>query len=140
MGREKVESIATRGVGPALAALATGNLDLFCDSQQVIDNIIRSDAVHYVANLQEDALSADGIPTAQMQGFAWVVPNWQALFAPRELPSEAVLALANVLQKVVRDPEYKADLARQAAKAAAPEKANPLEVEMSLRLGVELSK
>lgn len=140
MGGDKVESIMTRGVGPALAGLATGSLDLFCDSQQVIDTIIKSDAVQYVANLQEDALSADGIATAQMQGFAWVVPNWNALFAPRELPSATVLALATVLQKVARDPAYAADLLRQAAKAASPEKTNPMEVEMSLRLGVELSK
>lgn len=136
LGAAKVEAVATRGVGPAMVELANGKVDLFCDDAQVVESIVKTGKVKVLANLQEDALSDGEVPTAQMQGYAWVVPNWQALFVSTDAPSDTVFALSDALKRVVRDPDFQSRLKGNMARPVANDKTGPEEVDMSLRLGI----
>ena len=141
-GSDTFETVVYRGSAPALADLLAGKVDLNCDQAILFGPHIASKRIKPLANLQEDAIGEVAISaaaTAQAQGYAAVVPNWTALFAPTNTDAAIVHHLSVALQRVLAEPAFDAELRRFLALPVTPEKGVPLEVDLSLKVGLEVS-
>lgn len=141
-GDNTFKTVVYRGSAPAMADLLAGKVDLNCDQAILFGPHIASKRIRPLANLQEDAVGEVAISaaaTAQAQGYAAVVPNWTALFAPTGTDPAIVRHLSLVLQRVLADPAFDAELRRFLALPVTPEKGVPLEVDLSLKVGLEVS-
>lgn len=141
-GSDTFETVVYRGSAPALTDLLAGKVDLNCDQAILFGPYIAGKRMRPLANLQEDAVGEVAISTAataQAQGYAAVVPNWTALFAPTTTDAAIVRHLSMVLQRVLADPAFDAELRRFLALPVTPEKGIPLEVDLSLKVGLEVS-
>jgi tripartite-type tricarboxylate transporter receptor subunit TctC len=141
-GNDTFETVAYRGSAPALADLLAGKIDLNCDQAILFGPHIASKRIRPLANLQEDAVGEVAISaaaTAQAQGYAAVVPNWTALFAHTSTDAAIVRHLSAALQRVLAEPAFDAELRRFLALPVTPEKGVPLEVDLSLKVGLEVS-
>jgi tripartite-type tricarboxylate transporter receptor subunit TctC len=132
--------VSFRGVAPSLVALMGGRLDLICEPVSSFAPQVASGQVVPLANLQEDAAAKDSVTTAQAQGYAIVVPNWTALFAPAGTDAAMVAYWSNALQRVLVDPTFQAELRGFSAGPVTPDKGVPLEVELSLKVGLEVAR
>ena len=113
---------------------------MLCDMQSSFEPFARTGKIRYIANLQEEAASESNVATAQEQGYAVVVPNWSGLFAPSNLPQTQSLALIAAIQEIVADPKFIDKLRNSSTRPVASEKSQPLEINMSLRVGAEIFK
>ena len=129
-----------RGVAPSLIALMGGRLDLVCEPASSLAPQVASGQVIPLANLQEDAAAEGNIATAQAQGYAMVVPNWTALFAPAGTDAAIVAYWSDALQRVLSDPTFQAELRGLSAGPVTSDKGVPLEVELSLKVGLEVDR
>jgi tripartite-type tricarboxylate transporter receptor subunit TctC len=139
-GESVFNVVPFRGVAPSLAALMGGQLDLVCEPVSSFAPQVASRQVIPVANLQEDAAAEGSVATAQAQGYAMVVPNWTALFAPAGTDAAIVAYWSNSLQRVLVDPTFQAELRGLLADPVTPDKGVPLEVELSLKVGLEVAR
>lgn len=135
-----IQTVAYRGSAPALADLLGANVDLNCDQAILFGPHVTANRVVPLANLQEDAVSEAGIATAQAQGYAAVVPNWNSLFAPAGTDPAIVRHLSQALQRVLADPAFGAELRGFWALPVTPDKGVPLEVILSLKVGLEVAR
>ena len=140
IGTEKMDAVVYRGMGPAMAELLNAKIDMLCDMQSSFEPFARTGKIRYIANLQEEAASESNVATAQEQGYAVVVPNWSGLFAPSNLPQTQSLALIAAIQEIVADPKFIDKLRNSSTRPVASEKSQPLEINMSLRVGAEIFK
>ncbi len=139
-GDTAIRTVAYRGGAPALADLLGGNVDLNCDQAILFGLYVNQNRVVPLANLQEDAVGEGSVPTAQAQGYAAVVPNWTALFAPAGTDPAIVRHLSQALQRVLADPAFGSELRGFWALPVTPDKGIPLEVNLSLKVGVEVTR
>jgi len=139
-GESLFNVVPLRGVAPSLVALMSGGLDLVCEPVSSFAPQIAAGQVIPLANLQEDAAADGKVATAQAQGYAMVVPNWNALFAPAGTDAAIVAYWSNALQKVLIDASFQDELRRYSAGPVTPDKAVPLEVELSLKVGLEIAR
>jgi len=127
------------GVAPGLLALMGSQVDLMCEPLSSFAPQVASGQAIPLANLQEDAAAEGGVATAQAQGYAVVVPNWNALFVPAGTDAAIVAYWSNALQKALADPTLQAELRALSAGSVTTDKAVPLEVELSLKVGLEVA-
>jgi putative tricarboxylic transport membrane protein len=101
----KPTRVVYRGTGPALNDLVAGQVDYMCDQivnlvPQIQANSIRAYAV---ATPQRSPVLPD-VPTTKEGGLAeYQVSAWNALFAPKGTPPEALKKLSAALQKALAD-------------------------------------
>jgi tripartite-type tricarboxylate transporter receptor subunit TctC len=139
-GESRFNVVQFRGVAPSLVALMGGQLDLVCEPVSSFAPQVASGQLISLANLQEDAATEGGVATAQAQGYAMVVPNWTALFAPAGTDAAIIAYWSNALQRVLADPTFQAELRGFSAGPVTSDKAVPLEVELSLKVGLEVAR
>jgi tripartite-type tricarboxylate transporter receptor subunit TctC len=68
------------------------------------------------------------------------VPNWTALFVPAGTDAAIAAYWSNALQRVLADPTFQAELRGFSAAPVTSDKAVPLEVELSLKVGLEVAR
>jgi len=139
-GESRFNVVPFPGVAPGILALMGGTLDLMCEPVSSFAPQVAAGQVVPLANLQEDAAAAGGVATAQAQGYAMVVPNWAALFAPAGTDAGIVAYWSNALQRTLTDPSFQAELRGLSARPVTPDKGVPLEVELSLKVGLEVAR
>jgi hypothetical protein len=76
----------------------------------------------------------------QSRGYAAVVPNWTALFAPAGTDPAIIRHLSQALQRVLADPAFVSELRGFWALPVTPDKGIPLEVNLSLKVGLEVTR
>jgi tripartite-type tricarboxylate transporter receptor subunit TctC len=139
-GESLFNVVPYRGVAPSFVAMMSGQLDLICEPVSSFVPQIASGQIVPLANLQEDAAAEGTVTTAQAQGYAMVVPNWNALFAPAGTDATIVAYWSDALQRALGDPKFQAELRGLSAGPVTPDKGVPLEVELSLKVGLEISR
>jgi len=139
-GQSSFKIVTFPGVAASLVALMGGKLDLVCEPVSSFAPQVAAGQVVPLANLQEDAAAEGSVATAQAQGYAMVVPNWTALFAPAGTDADIIAYWSNALQRILSDPTFQAELRALAAGPVTSDKGAPLEVELSLKVGLAIAR
>lgn len=105
----KVKSIHVpyKGAAPAVQDLIAGNIDLIYDTPPGLLPHIQGGSLRALAVLDDTPVAQlPGVPVAADLGMAQLKAiTWNALFAPKGTPAEAVEALAQAAHTAMQDPE-----------------------------------
>jgi tripartite-type tricarboxylate transporter receptor subunit TctC len=93
------------GGAPAMAALAAGHLDYMCNPTTDSVRWVRAGKVKaYAIAARQRSPALPEVPTTVEAGLPeYQISNWQALFAPKGVPSEVVHTLNSALVKALDD-------------------------------------
>ena len=97
--------VAYRGLGPGLNDMMSGQIDFTCASLSGVVSHIQAGSVRAlaIAGPKRVDLVAD-VPTAREGGLPeFDAPNWNAIFAPRNLPVVLVATLNDAIGKALDD-------------------------------------
>jgi tripartite-type tricarboxylate transporter receptor subunit TctC len=101
----KPTAIPFQGTGPALNALIGGQVDYMCD--QIVNLVPQIEAGNikaYAIGTPERSPALPNVPTAKEAGLPkFDVTAWNALFAPKGTPKEALDKLSDALNKALDD-------------------------------------
>lgn len=101
----KPTSIPFQGTGPALNALLGGQVDYMCDQiVNLVPQIQAGTIKAYAIGTPERNPSLPNVPTTKEAGLPeFEVSAWNALFAPKGTPKEALDKLSDALSKALDD-------------------------------------
>ncbi len=101
-----------KGVGPALADLVAGRVQMLSVGLGPVQAQLKSGALKALAAASQSRLAAlPGVPTAAEAGLpGWEMTTWFGLFAPRGIRPEFVRLLNARMQAVIEDPGTRARL------------------------------
>ena len=101
----KPTSIPFQGTGPALNALIGGQVDYMCDQiVNLVPQIQAGNIKAYAIGTPERSPALPDVPTTKEAGLPkFDVSAWNALFAPKDTPKEAVDKLSDALNKALDD-------------------------------------
>jgi tripartite-type tricarboxylate transporter receptor subunit TctC len=102
----KPKRVAYRGTGPALNDLVGGQVDYMCDQiVNLVPQIQAGTIKAFAVATAERQASIPNVPTTKEAGLPdYQVSAWNAIFAPKGTPPEAVSKLNDALQKALADP------------------------------------
>ena len=103
--------VPQQGDGPSVTAVLGGHVDTIIGSPAAILPHLRTGGMRALATFGDtrDPGLAD-IPTATEQGFPVVAMPWTGIAAPKGTPSAVLAKLRQVLEAVVRDPDFVAGM------------------------------
>ncbi len=98
-------AVPFQGTGPALNALLGGQVDYMCDQiVNLVPQIIAGNIKAYGIGTPERNPALKDVPTTKEAGLpAFEVSAWNALFAPKGTPKEALDKLSDALSKALDD-------------------------------------
>jgi len=101
----KPTMIPFQGTGPALNALVAGQVDYMCDQiVNLVPQIQAGNVKAYAIGTPERNPALPNIPTTKEAGLPkFDVSAWNALFAPKNTPKEALDKLSDALSKALDD-------------------------------------
>jgi tripartite-type tricarboxylate transporter receptor subunit TctC len=104
-----VTHVPFRGSGPAMQALIGGQIDYVCDQSVAAVPMIQGKELRglVVAGANRAPQTPD-VPTSAQQGLpAFIVSGWNALFAPKGTPPEALKRLQDAAKAALNDETVK---------------------------------
>lgn len=109
----KPTAIPFQGTGPALNALLGGQVDYMCDQiVNLVPQIQSGNIKAYAIGTPERNPALKDVPTTKEAGMPeFQVSAWNALFAPKGTPKEALDKLSDALSKSLDDPGVRKRLA-----------------------------
>jgi tripartite-type tricarboxylate transporter receptor subunit TctC len=116
-----------QGTGPALVALAAGDLDYMCDQVATSVRLVNGGAIKaYAIASVERSPALPRVPTSTEAGVAaFQVTAWNGLFAPKGTPPAIVRALNDALVATLADPDTRKRLQDLGAVVPTPEEQTP---------------
>jgi len=120
-------TVPYKGTGPAMNDLLGGQVDFMCDQTTNTTGQIQGGKVKvYGVTTKKRVASLPNVPTLDEQGLkGFEVVVWHGLYVPKGTPKAATDKLVAALQAAVKDPDFKASLAKLGAEPVALERANP---------------
>lgn len=103
---KKFTFVAYRGTGPALNDVVAGQIDVLCDQStnavpQIQGGTVKGYAVADTARIE----SIKDVPTTPEAGYADMTMRlWNAIYAPKGTPKEAIEKVNAALRKALQDP------------------------------------
>jgi tripartite-type tricarboxylate transporter receptor subunit TctC len=123
LGHVDVVHVPYRGAGPALVALASGQVDMYIGGISSVLTMVRDKRIRPIAvtSAKRTPLMPE-MPTFIESGMpGYEVVNWYAVFAPAATPKAVVMKLNAEIVKALASPDVKkrfADLGTDAASSA----------------------
>ncbi|NRF67773.1 tripartite tricarboxylate transporter substrate binding protein [Aquincola sp. S2] len=110
-----VKHIPYKGVGPMVADLIGGQVELGAVALPAVQGHLKSGALRAIGVMgRQRVASLPDLPTIAEQGFPEVdVAGWFAVVAPAKLPAAQVKRLHDAVTTAFNDPEVKATMAKQ---------------------------
>lgn len=124
----EVVTVPYKGTGPAMNDLLGGRVDMLCDAQTPSSaGQIQGGKVKVIGVTSRTRISSlPNIPTLDEQGLkGFEMTVWRGLYAPKGTPKSVVDRLVSSLQEAVRDPEFRAQLAKLGTEPVAESAATP---------------
>ena len=116
-----------KGTGPAMNDLLGGQVDFMCDQTTNTTAQIKGGKVKvYGVTTMKRVPSLPDIPTLDEQGLkGFEVGIWHALYVPKGTPKPVVDRLVAALQESIKDPDFKANLAKLGSEPVSADRATP---------------
>lgn len=111
----KLNHVAYKGNGPAMADLAGGHIDLVFDGLVTSQPVARQGRVHILAisGAKRDPIAPD-LPTFSEQGLAtYEAYTWNCLIAPAQTPASTIARINGALNKALAVPDMNKRLVEQ---------------------------
>ena len=120
-------TVPYKGTGPAMNDLLGGQVDFMCDQTTNTTGQIQGGKVKvYGVTSKKRVPSLPSIPTLDEQGLkGFEVVVWHGLYVPKGTPKPVVDRLNAALQEAIKDPDFKANLAKLGAEPVSAERARP---------------
>jgi tripartite-type tricarboxylate transporter receptor subunit TctC len=120
-------TVPYKGTGPAMNDLLGGQVDLMCDqTTNTTGQILGGKVKAYGVTSKTRVPSLPNIPTLAEQGLKdFEVVVWHGLYVPKGTPKATLDRLNAALQDAVKDPEFKASLAKLGAEPVSADRATP---------------
>lgn len=134
-----VTHVPFRGSGPAMQALIGGQIDYVCDQSVAAVPMIQSKELRglVVASAARQPQTPD-VPTSAEQGQpAFIVSGWNAMFAPKDTPREALDKLQAAALKALDDENIKKRFVELGIEMPAPADRTPAALMAHVRAEVE---
>lgn len=105
----KPNRVAYRGTGPALNDLVAGQVDFMCDQIVNLTEQVKSGNIKaYAIATSERSPALPDVPTTIEAGLPqYQISGWNAVFAPKGLPTEVTRKLVDALDKALEDETVK---------------------------------
>ena len=102
----KPNLVPYRGTGPALNDLMANTVDFMADQIVNVSTQITGDTIKgYAVATPERSPALPNVPTTKEGGLdGYEVSAWNAIFAPKNLPKDVAVKLADALDKALDDP------------------------------------
>ncbi len=103
---KKFTFVAYRGTGPAMNDLVAGQIDVMCDqSTNAVPQVMGGTIKGYLVTDTERIPSIKDVPTAAEAGYpAMTMTLWNAIYAPKGTPKEAIDKINSALHVALKDP------------------------------------
>ncbi|MDP2294130.1 MAG: tripartite tricarboxylate transporter substrate-binding protein [Pseudolabrys sp.] len=103
----KPTQVAYRGTGPAMNDLLGGHIDYYCEQVvNIAPNAVANKVKALVVSTNERLAVMPDVPSAKEAGAPDYQLNvWNAIYAPKGTPKEALAKLNDALSKTLDDPE-----------------------------------
>ena len=120
----KPTAIPFQGTGPALNALLGGQVDYMCDQiVNLVPQIAAGNIKAYAIGTPERNPALKDVPTTKEAGMPqFEVSAWNALFAPKGTPKEALDKLSDALSKALDDEGVRGRLLQLGSDIPAPDR------------------
>jgi len=120
-------TVPYKGNAPAMNDLLGGQIDFMCDQTTNTTGQIQGGKVKvYGVTSKKRVPSLPSIPTLDEQGLkGFEVVVWHGLYVPKGTPKPVVDRLNAALQEAIKDPDFKANLAKLGAEPVSAERARP---------------
>jgi tripartite-type tricarboxylate transporter receptor subunit TctC len=94
--------VAYRGSAPALNDVVGGHVDFLCEqSVSVVDSVLGGTVKAYAISADKRLATLPNVPTAKESGIDFEMSIWAGLFAPKGVPAEVTVKLAEALDKAL---------------------------------------
>jgi tripartite-type tricarboxylate transporter receptor subunit TctC len=125
--KTEVTFIPSRGAGPAMSDLISGQVDLLVVQGAGSLPQVRAGTIKAIANLSpQRSDSIPDIPTSAEGGVpGFLMSGWFGFWAPKGTPKAAIDKLNGAMRQVLADPAVKAKLAELGLDVAAPQQQTP---------------
>jgi tripartite-type tricarboxylate transporter receptor subunit TctC len=102
-----------RGGAPAMHDLVAGQIDLMLDTAaDVVEHVRAGNIKAYAVTAKSRSAAAPGIPTVDEAGWPGLYfSSWQAFFAPKTTPKDAIATLNAAIMVALADPTVRQRLA-----------------------------
>jgi tripartite-type tricarboxylate transporter receptor subunit TctC len=118
--------VAYRGSGPALNDLMGGHVDFLCEqSVSVAEQVLAGSVKAYAVSAPERLAMLPNVPTAKEAGVNYQMSVWSGLFAPKGVPPEVIVRLADALDKALDEAVVRDRLLQLGASIPAKAERNP---------------
>jgi tripartite-type tricarboxylate transporter receptor subunit TctC len=123
----KFQFVPFRGSAPALQQVLGGQLDLIIDQASAALSVAKSGSVRaYAVTAKQRLASAPDIPTVDEAGLAgFYVSIWQAVWAPKGTPKDAITKLNAAIAGALADPTVQKRLAEIGQELPTKEQTTP---------------
>ncbi len=116
----QMQDIPYKGAGPALTALASGEVQLYFDSVTTSIPQHKSGTIKILGFTSAERLPAAlDVPTLKEQGIPLVATSWFGIMAPAGTPRPVIDKLHREVQKAVNSKDYQAKVSATGATPAA---------------------
>jgi tripartite-type tricarboxylate transporter receptor subunit TctC len=118
--------VAYRGSGPALNDVMGGHVDFLCEqSVSVAEQVLAGSVKAYAVSAPERLAMLPNVPTAKEAGVNYQMSVWSGLFAPKGVPPEVIVRLANALDEALDEAVVRDRLLQLGASIPAKAERNP---------------
>jgi tripartite-type tricarboxylate transporter receptor subunit TctC len=118
--------VAYRGSGPALNDVMGGHVDFLCEqSVSVAEQVLAGSVKAYAVSAPERLAMLPNVPTAKEAGVNYQMSVWSGLFAPKGVPPEVIVRLADALDEALDEAVVRDRLLQLGASIPAKAERNP---------------
>lgn len=128
-----------RGSGPAMNDLVAGQIDSMCDLAPTVVPQIQAGTIRGLVLAQpERAKGTPDVPTAREAGIPdYLFTGWNAIFAPKGTPKQAIDALSGALGAALGDEGVRRRIEELGSLPPSPDERNPAKLREIVRADVE---
>jgi tripartite-type tricarboxylate transporter receptor subunit TctC len=121
MAGVKLNHVPYRGVGPAIAALLQGEVQILFASSVAVQPYIKSGRMRVLAVTGDKRIAQmSDVPTVSEAGVpGFIEGNWQAVLVPAKTPRPIINRLNQELVRIIRTPEIAAQIRQVGAEVIA---------------------